>query len=99
MDDSDLFIGILAEEYRANVNFEIKRAFNECFKVEDIFIFIKNCKRRSKEINRLILWIKKQNKVKYLEYTDIRDLRTKVMRCIMIRLQKIYKKKGIPFLE
>jgi hypothetical protein len=44
-------------------------------------------------------WIKKQNKVKYLEYTDIRDLRTKVMRCIMIRLQKIYKKKGIPFLE
>jgi hypothetical protein len=44
MDDSDLFIGILAEEYRANVNFEIKRAFNECFKVEDIFILDKKAK-------------------------------------------------------
>ena len=98
MDDSELFIGILAEEYSSDVNYEVRKAFN-CFDTTDIFIFVKALKSRPKLLFRLIEWIKRQETVKYLEYTDTKDFKVKLMGTLMWKVRKIHKKLKIPFLD
>lgn len=99
MDDSELFIGILTEEYRPDVNYEVRRAFNNSFKSSEIMIFIKAIKHRPKSQINLINWIKKQKNVKYQIYTDIKDFRVKLMNTIMIKMKETHEKLKIPFME
>lgn len=98
--DSHLFLGILAEEYRPNVNGEVREAFKPtCFGAEDILIFVKANKKCKIAWKKLIEWIKKKDTVKYLEYTDIKDFRIRLLGALMLKIRNIHKKLNIPFLE
>jgi len=98
MEDSELFLGILAEEYRPDVNYEIKKAF-KIFLTKDIFIFVKSLKKRPQRLTKLIEWIKEQKNIKYLEYIDVRDFKIKLMRVLILKIKQIHKELKIPFLE
>jgi len=98
MENSELFLGILADEYRKKVNYEIRRSF-KIFLVKNVFIFIKSLKIRPKKLTKLIEWIKKQKKAKYLEYVDVRDFEIKLMRTLVVKIKQIHKEQNIPFLE
>lgn len=98
LQDSELFVCILAEKHRAWVEYEVKKAFKCEFKSEDIFVFVKNLKTRHQAIKRLIDWIKSQNTVKYQPYTDKREFETKLRRALMLRIKKIHKKLNIAFM-
>lgn len=97
MNDTEMFIGILAEDFREKVNYEIRRSFL-CYDLKNILIFIKECKKCQDSI-KLIDWIEKQNSVKYLEYTNLKDLEMKAKRSLLIKLKNLHDKKNIPFLE
>src|SRR3989344_42999 len=61
MNDSELFLAVIAEEYRPDVDYEIKKSFN-CFEPkEEVYIFVKIIENRSKQLTNLIKWIKKQD--------------------------------------
>lgn len=99
MDDSEWFIGILAEEFRPIVKYEIQKALKDYFRSSDIFMFVKNIKDRQKPLNKLIEWIETQNTIKYHPYTDVRDFKQKLRHILMLRISKVHKKLGIPFME
>lgn len=99
MNRSELFLGILAKEYRAIVKFEIEEAFKTYFKSQDIILFVKNLKQRSNPMCKLIKWIEDQNTVKYQPYSDSRDFEAKLSHVLMVKIKEIHKKKKIPFLE
>jgi hypothetical protein len=96
---AEMFVGIIAEQYRPIVSYEIKRAFNAAFKSRDILIFVKTLKLRSVLLDGLIKWIEQRNTVKYLEYTDERDFNSKLEKALMIKIRNIHKRLNIPFME
>lgn len=102
MAKAEMFVGIIGEQYRPVVSYEVKRAFNTEFKSnknDKILIFIKNLRVRHAFDTELIKWIEKRKTVKYIPYTDERDFDSVFNNALMIKIRKIHKKLGIPFLE
>ena len=99
MDESELFLAVIAEEYRTDVNYEIKKSF-KCFDPkEEIYIFVKVIENRPKKSTNLIEWIKKQDSVKLLEYTDDKDFKVKIVRAVMSKINSICKTLKINLIE
>jgi hypothetical protein len=100
MDDNmrtaELFIGILADQYRKDVNYEIRKSF-KMYDINNILITIKSIRNRPKLLEKLIRWIKKQDSVKYQEYSDNKTLERKLNRWLMEKIQNIHRRQGIPF--
>lgn len=99
MDKSEWFIGILADEFRKDVNFEIRRAFSDkCpIKEKNIIIFLKLTKVSKKVWEKLINFIEKRQTVRYHEYSDIRDLSAKVLGKLQYKIKEEHKKRKIDF--
>lgn len=98
MEDSDWFIAILAEEYRKEVNKEVRRALKNLFKIDNIFIFVKSNKETKKSWKCLISYIEKNTNVKYLPYVDNREFKSVFLGKIMHHVKKLHKKLQIPFM-
>ena len=98
MDDSDWFIGILAEEYSKEVNKEIRRAVKDKFKVKNTIILVKSNKECRESWKSLISHLEDNTDVKYTPYVDIREFRPVLMRRVMHRVKEIHKQKRIPFM-
>lgn len=98
MDRAELFVAILAKEYRPIVKDEIKMAFKTYFKGHQILIFVRDLKDRPILLQRLISWIEQQGTVKYLPYFDESDFKTKLNGALMVKIQSICKKKHYIFI-
>jgi hypothetical protein len=88
------FIGLIAEEWRYWVDYEIKQAIKNCFNDMDITIYVKSTKATEVAWTKLLSWIKKRN-LKYLPYSDITDLKTKLALRILAKIESEHKKLGI----
>ena len=97
--NSELFLGILADEYRPVVDKkEIRRAF-QLFDLHQIMIFVKANRNCKKNWSALIKWIKDKETVKYVEYNDLTDFEIKLKRWLMERAQEIHNRLEIPFMS
>jgi hypothetical protein len=76
MDDSEYVLCILAEEYRAIVDQEMRRSL-DLFETEEILLFVKSNKASKESWSKLLAHIQTHYKVKYTEYLDNRDFEIK----------------------
>jgi hypothetical protein len=94
---SELFLGILAEQYRPWVSKEIKKIF-KMRNPNEIIIFIKSNKKTKTNWKNLTSWIIKQKNVKYFEYVDTTEFKRKLNHCLMLKAKKIHQELKIPFM-
>ena len=98
MEDSDWFIGILTEQYRKEVNKEVRRAIKDKFKEENTIILIKSNKESRESWKSLISYLEIDTNIKYIPYVDVREFRSVLMGKVMHRVKEIHKKMRIPFM-
>lgn len=95
---SDILVGVLTEEFRELVGFEIRKSFDFLSR-KRIIILVKDVSRetRDKDQNRLISWLKKQNGFKYLPYSNLKDFECTARREIYFKVKSIYEEEGVEY--
>ncbi len=83
MDDSKYVLCILAEEYRAIIDQEIRRALY-LYEAEEVLFILKNNKESMGSWYDLLTNIHAHYKVKYTEHLDNRDFEIKFTRRLMV---------------
>lgn len=73
--DCDFFFGILIDDHRDMVEKEIRHAFT-LFNSSKITLYVKNSPETLTQWNQLLVWIRKQNSVKYFPFTDAIELKS-----------------------
>jgi hypothetical protein len=102
MNESDYTVCFLSDEYRAIVNWEVRHAL-ETLPIDRVIIFLKSSKEAKKSWTDLLHYIHLKyaihgKTVKYIEYIDTRDFRSKFHERLMLLISDIHKKMGIPFI-
>lgn len=102
LQEADYTICFLGDERRDIVAWEVKRAL-EILYVEQVIIFLKSSREAKHNWSGLIEFIHTQYElkgktVKYIEYVDTRDFRNKFHERIMVLLEKIHQKMGVPLI-
>ena len=92
------FVGILAEECRYWVTYEVKQAIEKDFKDGDITIYVRTTLETQRAWKTLLGWIKNKN-FKYLPFSDKADLKTKLYRRILSKIERIHRNLGIPMYD
>jgi hypothetical protein len=95
LDYCEWFVAILSEEWRHWVEYEIKQAVKIYFKDKDITIYVRTTKKTDKAWKLILTWIKKRN-LKYLPYSDTADLKNKLSRRILAKIERVHRNLGIP---
>jgi len=98
LNDSDWFIGILAESFRTEVNKEVRRAYTQ-FDPDNIFMLVKNNKKTKENWAKLISYMDGFKDIKYLPYNDVGHLKAHILGKITYKMKKIHQEKGIPFMS
>ena len=94
----DWFVGILSDEWRKWVEYEIRQAIKKHFDGEDITIYFKSTKKAETSWNRLLKWIKGKN-IKYLPYSQVEDMKTKLIGRVLGKIERVHKRLGIPMYD
>ena len=97
IENSDWFIGILAESYRSEVKKEINKAL-ENFNQSNIIVLVKSNKQTRDQWKNLLSGIDKNKKIKYIPYIDLSEMKSVLLSNIMDKMKKIHDRKGIPFI-
>ena len=97
MDDCQYVLVILSGEYRRIIDRETRRAL-EYYDPEEILFYIKN-DRETKEAWEDLILVVTQHNVKYTDYFDLRNFKSKLHQRVMKIIMKLHKDNGVPFLE
>ena len=99
MDDSDYVLIILSGKYKENdiVDWEARRAL-EFYDPEEILFFVKSDKETKEAWANLLLHASENGHVKYTEFIDERDFRTKFYERLMRTINRLYSRHGLDFL-
>lgn len=92
---SDIFFGVLKDEFREIVDYEVRKSFDH-IRRDRMIILVETVSRKKRDDrqNKLIDWLKKQ-RFKYLPYTGQKDFEYTARREIYRDVKSIYRKGGV----